>query len=231
MSAPIKGYVHLDGVAKVKKSIEMYLIGLHKGMKPLASSSQSKKYGCQGHKADGSGCQFEVRLTKLKDGAWNTSFVNLAHVNCAPTPYASNVALKELLQSTIYIDPNVQSTVLKQKCASDFGIHKSLRSINRAKNDLKRSINDDSSTFLAKLPSYLSVLTLKNPGTIACMETLDSMKFHRAFVMLRACVDVAISSPKKVQNKYALTDEFVSILTNCQSFDEFILCRTTLSIR
>lgn len=98
---PHVGHLDTDGLGAAKQAIELYLLSQSKGFQPPASSGRSKKYGCQGHRADGSGCRLEVFLTKSKDGAWNTSFVHLLHDNCASTMVANNRMIKELIASSV----------------------------------------------------------------------------------------------------------------------------------
>lgn len=197
-TAPRKGHIYIDGLDAAKTSMAHYLLTINKGLKPLASSSRSKKYGCQGYKADGSGCRFEVRLTKTKEGMWNTSYINLAHDNCASAVVASNSVIKDLLRATVAIDPQVKATVLREQCVSVFGIKKSLRSVNRAKTELVNQQETETNGSFGSIPSYLRVLERKNEGTITDIEQTPTKQFHRLFVMLASAAHVTVNSPKKV---------------------------------
>ena len=139
-----------------------------RGLIAAKGGSQQRKYLCD---EQNQGCKARVQWVKQATGEWKVSRLDGEHENCGGATTSATIrGAHDVLESIVRADSSISGPKLKKAVEDKIGKKLSLRSIQRAKQQLAEISVAEEAELMTKLRPFLEELAKHSPGTVTNVE-------------------------------------------------------------
>ena len=145
----------------------MWFRATGRGLIAANGGSRQRKYVCD---QQNQGCKARVQWLNQATDEWKVSRLDGEHENCGGAPTSAIPGAQNVLESIVRADRSIFGPKLKKAVEEKLGKKLSLRSIQRAKQQLAEVSVAEEAELMTKLRPFLEELAKHSPGTVTNVE-------------------------------------------------------------